>query len=349
MPRAPRMQLLCTAWPDEDRERWSAANKRGADPFDDEGPAAHLAEPSRRALQASYARFLGFVSATHPRLLRCPPENRLDRKIIAEYVAFRSPTCSESGIAIDLHHFRLALRFICPTTDWTWLAVITKRIAAGGKPKPRKYHLVTSERLYTLGIELIDRAVAHASRATDVPKADAFDYRDGLIIVFLALFGLRRRTLAALRTGKQLVKSGIHWELDIPARDMKNKRSIDYPITPDLSLRIDLYLAKFRRRIPGAAKHDGLWPSNQGRPMDAGTIYDAIRGRTRKAFGFPINLHRFRHAAGAFWSIYDPGNVRGVKDLLGHTLFDTTDKYYIITQSRLAGHALARAVNDRRK
>jgi hypothetical protein len=28
-----------------------------------------------------------------------------------------------------------------------------------------------------------------------------------------------------------------------------------------------------------------------------------------------VNLHRFRHAAASFWSIRDPVNVRGAKDL----------------------------------
>jgi hypothetical protein len=62
MCHAAKMRLPYTAWPAEDRERWSAANKSGADSFDDCGPAAHLAEPSRRALQGSYARFLGFLT-----------------------------------------------------------------------------------------------------------------------------------------------------------------------------------------------------------------------------------------------------------------------------------------------
>jgi hypothetical protein len=51
--------------------------------------------------------------------------------------------------------------------------------------------------------------------------------------------------------------------------------------------------------------------------VDHGSIYDAVRRRTRKAFGFPVNLHRFRHAAATFWSTQDPENVRGAKDLLG--------------------------------
>jgi len=130
MTRASKMQLPYTAWPEEDRKRWSVANKSGADPFDDCGPAAHLAEPTRRALQASYGRFLGFVSSKHPCLLDGLPETRLDRNKIADYVAFRGRTCSESGIAIDLHHLRLALGYICPATNWSWLATIIKRIGA---------------------------------------------------------------------------------------------------------------------------------------------------------------------------------------------------------------------------
>src|SRR4029077_3544516 len=124
---------------------------------------------------------------------------------------------------------------------------------------------------------------------------------------------------------------------------------LDYPIGKELSARIDLYLERFRSRIPGASSHSGLWPSNQGAPMCAGAIYDAVRKRTRKAFGFGVNLHRFRHAAASLWSIQDPVNVRGVKDVLGHASFGTTEKHYIMAQSRLAGRALAHAVNAVRR
>ena len=71
------------------------------------------------------------------------------------------------------------------------------------------------------------------------------------------------------------------------------------------------------------------------------------RRRTRDALGFPVNPHRFRRAAATFWSSRDPANVRGVKDLLGHMSFDTTEKHYIMAQSRVAGHALARAIEGK--
>lgn len=53
----------------------------------------------------------------------------------------------------------------------------------------------------------------------------------------VALIILRRRTVAALRIGHQLQKSGDVWDLDIPAQDLKGHRPLDYPISSDLSRR----------------------------------------------------------------------------------------------------------------
>lgn len=252
-------------------------------------------------------------------------------------------------VAVDLDNLRGALRLICPSADWSWLLAVSKRIKAAAPRKPRKYCLVTSEYLYALGIELMDRAVADAGAAKRISKAHAFRYRDGLVIALPALIPLRSRTLAALRIGKHLVKTGDLWALDIPAADTKTRRPLDYPISKELCTRIDLYLERFRRRIPGADKHTAVWASNKQGPMSAIAIYNAVRRRTKRAFGFEVNLHRFRHAAASFWSIRDPVNVRGAKDLLGQASFGITEKHYIMAQSRLAGRALAHAVNAARK
>jgi integrase len=252
-------------------------------------------------------------------------------------------------VAVDLDGLRGALRLICPGVDWSWLLTLAKRFRAAAPRKPRKYHLVTSEQLYALGIELMDQAVAEAEASQCITKARAFQYRDGLIIALLALIPMRSRTLVALRIGKQLVKTGDLWALDIPAPETKTRRPLDYPISKELCRRIDLYLQRFRCRIPGAGTHTAPWASNKGRPMSAIGIYNAVRRRTKKAFGFEVNLHRFRHAAASFWSIRDPVNVRGAKDLLGQASFGITEKHYIMAQSRLAGRALAHAVDAARK
>ena len=163
--------------------------------------------------------------------------------------------------AVDLEGLRGALRLICPDVDWSWLLTIAKRIAATAPRIHQRYHLVTSERLYALGIELMDHAVVETDDAERLSLANALEFRDGLAIAFLALIPLRSRTLTAVRVGKQLVKTGDFWVLDIPAADTKSRRPLEYPIAKELSWRIDLYLARFRCRIPGADTHTSLWAS----------------------------------------------------------------------------------------
>ena len=209
--------------------------------------------------------------------------------------------------------------------------------------------MVTSEALYELG-NRNDGLCRHQSRrGQKISKARAFAYPDGLIIALLALIPLRLRTLTALRIGKHLVRSGQLWALEIPAKDLKTKRPLEFPISTELSGCIDQYLNKFRTRIPNAANHDYLWASDQSRGLTDDAIYQRITRRTREALGFPVNPHRFRRAAATFWSTWDPANVRGVKDLLGHTSFSTTEKHYIMAQSRIAGRALARAIGNNRQ
>jgi integrase/recombinase XerD len=339
-----KLYLRYSEWPRADKALWQQAFEPKVDLFDGGGPGAHLSERSVQQLQYAYAKFLYFISAEHGDLLKRRPARRPNARIIEAYVNWQPETCGGVTLSLYLYHLWLALRYLCPREDWRWLLVISKRIKAQAKPRPEKHHLVTSATLYKLGIRLMDAALACGKPPTSWRVQTGF--RDGLIIALIALIPLRRRTLSALRIGKQLIKSGDQWFLDIPAEDVKSKRPLEYPISAELSGRIDFYLNRIRPRIPGAGTHDYLWASTRGRPMHDGSIFNSVRRRTRKALGFPINLHRFRRAAATLWSVQDPANVRGVKDLLGHASFGTTEKYYVMTQSRVAGRKLARIVSN---
>ena len=47
------------------------------------------------------------------------------------------------------------------------------------------------------------------------------------------------------------VKTGELWSLDIPAADTKANRPLDYPISKEISARIDLYLEAIPQSYPG--------------------------------------------------------------------------------------------------
>ena len=133
MARKPRIYLPFGSWPAEDHARWQAAFKTG-DRFDGSGPGSHLAEATRRNLCISYARYLAFLSANRHDLLHLRPEARVDRLVVAEYVAWRRRSCGYGMVAVDLDGLRGALRLICPGVDWSWLLAVAKRLA----PCPRR-------------------------------------------------------------------------------------------------------------------------------------------------------------------------------------------------------------------
>jgi integrase len=336
-----KKHLPFDSWPDEDRALCVAAFQDG-DPFGEESRAAHMSAATRIGLRTAHARFLGFLASEHPERLRLSLEARVDRDSTRAFVAHLRQSCRDTSVASTLHKLRLFLGLMCPERDWSWLKIIAKRIDAQAAPRPDPSQGITSAMLFALGRQLMDEAKNSARVAGRITKEDALTYRDGLIIALLAAVPLRKRTFAALTINRHLVKIGSGWLLDIPAADTKNQRALEFPISDALSEPIDLYLTTFRTAITGANKHPGLWPSAKGYPMGGGAIYDAVRHRTIERLGIPVNLHRFRGAAGNLWSISDPMNVRGAKDLLGHTDFRTTERHYIGAQSRLAGRALTK-------
>ncbi len=338
-----RQYLPYAEWPQEDRRLWDAAFKKGKRLFDDCGPGAHLSERSQQQSQYAYGKFLKFVAAQHPERLGWDPAARVGVDTVEEFVKFQPATCGHVTISIYLYHLWLVLKYISPASDWSWLLTISQRIRARGQEKRKKYHLVTSETLYALGVALMDGALSSGKPVTASSVQTA--YRDGLIIAFLALIPLRRRTLGLLQIGQHLVRSGASWAVDIPANDTKSKRPFEFPLSPELSARMEFYVKEIRPQILGAAGNNHLWVSRCG-PMSDKMIYKTVRRRTKKALGFPVSLHRFRHAAATLWSVRDPVNVRGIKDLLGHATLATTEQHYIMTQSRIAGRELARAIED---
>ena len=344
MPTTPKKHLPFSAWPPEDRALWARAFEH--DGFDDEAKTAHLAVATVIVLRTSYARYLGFLANHDPVRLQLAPETRIDPDSIKAFVAHLRESCRDTSVASLLHTLRLALGYMFPRGDWSWLKTVTKRIMAGAIPRGDPTRGLTSAELYAIGIDLMAMAEEALASSREATVESALLYRDGLIIALLALVPLRRRTLAALTTDRHLVKTGDLWLLDIPAADTKTRQPLEFPLSDTLSEHISLYLARFRNSVPGAKDHYGLWPSTGGRPMHAGSIYDAVRRRTKERLGFPVNLHKFRLAAGNFWAIADPANVRGVKDLLGHASFDTTEKHYIGAQSRLAGRALSNVLRS---
>ena len=93
-------------WPAEDQERWNQAFKP-TDRFEETSLGAHLAPATRKNRRESYGRFLGFIAAFYPGRLAGPPDTRIDRATLAEYVAWRSRSSEKSALVCDLRALRV--------------------------------------------------------------------------------------------------------------------------------------------------------------------------------------------------------------------------------------------------
>jgi integrase/recombinase XerD len=94
-----------------------------------------------------------------------------------------------------------------------------------------------------------------------------------------------------------------------------------------LNIHRPVLLSRCYRWLGRAGDH--LWVATSGSALTEMALYDIVTKHTKAAFGIAINPHAFRDAAATTVAIYDPEHVRIAAAVLGHTSFQTTEKYYI--------------------
>ena len=189
---------------------------------------------------------------------------------------------------------------------------------------------------------------------------------------------LRRENHARLRIGGtephiQLpVGEGEGW-LRIPARELKNLKSVTVRIDPDTVRMLRLYCEELRPvALEGAgagAENPHLWPGAAlARPEMGGAFapwqgyitLESFAGKVaqhlRRWCALDMDLHVTRHLAGKIILDLDPGAMALVQQVLGHKKIETTQAYYaevngIVAQRRyldLLDQATRRALGDLR-
>src|SRR6185312_598469 len=162
-------ELPFAEWPEKIQQCWDAAFFTG-DFLDENGPGADLAPATRASLKSACGRFLRFLHNEAPVSAEAVA-GAIHPAALARYAEYKRDTCSDGSVAIELHHLRLALRLIYPALDLGWLLNASKRIARQGKATPRKHHLITSDRLYQVGLELMDAAIESVDASGNVSKS----------------------------------------------------------------------------------------------------------------------------------------------------------------------------------
>jgi integrase len=322
--------LPSSEWPGGDHAAFESAYAPG-DIFDgSRGPGAHLAEGTRRMIRTDYGRWLAFLKEVDPSAFRLAPAGRISPERVQAFIERLTLDVRPTSLAFTVGNLLYAARLFAPDGDWDWLRSIRRRLHARARPEDRFDRLVSGWQTLDLGISLMDEALSCPARKH---RTGEIQYRDGLILVLLSCWPIRRRSISVLTISRHIefIDGGLC--ILLHATDTKSKRSESFRVPDQLVPYFLRYLKEVRPRLLRYHNHDGLWISYRGRSLIQGRIYDIVRRETLKAFGKAMSLHDFRRASATFLATVAPDQVGLIPGLLQHSSPDVSEKHYNLARS----------------
>jgi integrase len=296
-------------------------------------------------IRFGYRRWLGFLKANYPDDFSKPPAERITPERVRTFIDHLNAEIGPSSVAIAGDHLYAAARLIAPTTHWGWLKSIKARLASRTLPQNRFDRLVPPLQTLNFGIELMDAAL---SLPISGHKQREIQYRDGLLLVLLSLWPLRRRSIAALTISRHLEFDDGGVNILLHPADTKSRRAESFRVPEQLLLYFMRYLKEIRSILLGHSEHGGFWASYHGRPLLGGRLYDIARARTLSKFGKAMSLHDFRRAAATFLAMDAPEKIGLIPGVLQHVKPDVSEQHYNLARSMQAGRRFAAHLTNAR-
>jgi integrase len=252
----------------------------------------------------------------------------LTESALRDYIVVQRRRLAPRSVVNQLGHLSSAISVLTPETDRTLLKLCQSRLTPTVVPTHRNAgRLVSPVVLLNLGRKLMDDW--QVRRAHD-PRLNAMDYRDGLMIAFLALCPVRLENLAKMHVGEHLRFEGELVRVAFAAHEMKGGRSLEFDWPHELRPALDFYLSRVHPMLYDLPLTGvPLWPSLQRRQTTASGIYTRIMQVTTKHLGHPVNPHMFRAAAATFIADMTPERALVVAGVLQHTDLQIAWDYYI--------------------
>jgi integrase len=159
-------------------------------------------------------------------------------------------------------------------------------------------------------------------------------------IKILTYMPVRSENLSDLEFDKHLfvrAEPGATSTLELDSDEVKNDNDVGF----DIPVRLAKMLNEYRDRI--APRHIGhrprrLFVNLDGTPKCQATVSYLIRSYARRRAGIVITPHQFRHLGAKNLLDAEPGNHRGVQDLLTHKSIKSSMIYAGINTRRAARH-----------
>ncbi len=351
-----RTCLKVELWPAREQRVWETALKKGGVFDESTGDGAHWAPLTVEANRKSYGRWLGWLQRKAMLDPAKGPCQELTQDNVRAYVEDLSREVSTGMVAHRLADLYTVAQAMVPDGDWRWIRNGWYRARHASRPvRDKQARVVNSRDLFLHGLELMRRA-DNTETGSEFKRAIA--YRDGFIIALLASRPLRRENLVSIEIGSQLVQRGKSYWLIYDAPETKNRNELDWPFPESLVPYLERYLsvhrpvlvarhAAFGEGRPTAGHH--LLVSRFGSPLTAHGMYGQFIATTKKKFGHSVNPHGARDSVATTVAIEDPQHVGSTKSLLGHTTWQTSERYYNMAGSMEATMEHQKALLRRRR
>lgn len=329
----PAAEKLCRPvelWPEADQLGWQLALAPRPIFEEEGGELADRSPVSVNKYAKGWGRWLSFLAAYDPTALELPAGGRCSKERVQDYVEhLRESGNSDRTVINRLQELVVVAAILDPGFDLAMINRFIGTLRSDVVPVRSKAHVRPSNELVDLGFRLM-------GEATDASSVeDAITYRDGLVIAFLAFHPIRRKNLARLEIGKNLIRHSDGWWLVLRHNETKTHEYYEAPVAEVLVEAFDTYLRIWRPILAAqtgrwtAEVGNAVWVSADGSPMTAEGLSNRIELHTEAAFGKAISPHRFRDAAATTLAVEDPAHVRAAAPLLGHRSLATTEKHYI--------------------
>jgi integrase/recombinase XerD len=314
-------------WPERHRRAWEAALRPG-DLLDEAGAAAEWRPRSRAKTATGYGLWLAWHLANGRNLVG-GPEALVTREYVRGWLDKIAAQRSSYTMACRAQELFDAVRVLVPGLDWAWLAAISDRARKRARPSRNKIErLRSADEIERLGDSLMSEAHDPGFRGT--PLQQARQFRDGLIIALLVARLPRLKNITQIEMGRHLIQCGKTFTLAFSAGEMKSRRASQVTLPDRLIPWVRLYLDWYRPVLLGnqAEDHGLLWVSMTGTPLAEVSLHNAVRRRTKAAFGKPIPPHWFRDAGVTTVVIHNPRHARDSRELLDHSSHRTWEDHY---------------------
>lgn len=335
-------------WPALDRQLWDRAH-RPARRFDDPGWASNWRPATIQMVLTGYGCWLSWLSDTQQLDPAASPSARITADRAQAFAEHLDEHMAGATVDITIRGLHRAVRAMEQTTSFRWLDRLARHYAnKSPSTRNKAARVVPSSELFEYGVELMQDALTR-DRA---PIHGALQYRNGLLLAFLAAHPERRQNIVDLQFGHTLFRGTTRYRFRFEAAATKTRRARELSVTDKLTSPLDAYLNEIRPVLAARSQEPDqghIWLSMAGTPLNGGTILQVVSSLTGDKFGRRVSPHLFRDCAATSVAIDDPQHVGIIKSILGHTTLRTSERHYNMATSLTASRRFTNGVSARRR